>query len=280
MESAYPLVSVIIPVYNSGDYLEACLTSVVSQTYQHVEIISVNDGSTDRSPEIMESFASKDKRIITLSQPNRGVSAARNAGLRVAKGEYVLFVDSDDTIRNDTVEILCRQAVSTGADIVLGNVYYSYPDGKQVQRYQRPVKYAGQPLQTGAQCFSQLIEDSLFPPLVYLYFTKRSFILENRLFFKEGIVHEDELWCTQVLVLAPGYSSLISSIISTVNEMALLCAPKITESTGYSPVSAWSMHWMHLLPDCRKSRIRFRQPDMYMSGYLIFISLYASCCWR
>ena len=206
MTAVCPPVSIIIPVYNSVRYLEDCLNSVVNQTYQQIEIILVNDGSTDGSLQIMKSFAAKDGRIVILSQPNRGVSAARNAGLRTAKGDYILFVDSDDTVRNDTVKVLCRQAVATGAEIVIGNVYFCSPDGRQASLFRRVAAYAGQSVMTGEQCFSQFMEASIFPPLVFLYFTKRSFILDNQLFFEEGIVHEDELWCIRTLIQAPQVS--------------------------------------------------------------------------
>ena len=201
-----PLVSIIVPVYNSEFYLEECLNSIVNQTYQSIEILLINDGSTDGSHKVMESFAVKDHRIITLTQPNRGVSAARNAGLRVATGEYILFVDSDDTIRNDTVEILCRKAILANTEIVLGNVYYCYPDGEQTPVFQRLTALSKHPPLEGEECFSLLMETYLFPTLVYLYFTKRSFIQERQLFFEEGIVHEDELWCTKTLVYAPKVS--------------------------------------------------------------------------
>jgi glycosyltransferase involved in cell wall biosynthesis len=126
MTSDCPIVSVIVPVYNSEPYLEDCLQSVIQQTYRSIEIIIVNGGSTDCSPDIMHSYAVKDDRIVILSQSNRGVSAARNAGLGVAKGEYIFFVDSDDTIRKDAVEILYRQAVMTDVDIIIGNVCFCY----------------------------------------------------------------------------------------------------------------------------------------------------------
>lgn len=202
MESTSPVVSIIVPVYNSGLYLEDCLSSIVKQTCQPIEIIIVNDGSTDRSQEIIDTFASEDDRIVALFQTNQGVSAARNTGLRVAKGEYILFVDSDDTMREDAVEVLCRHAVETGADIVIGNVRFCYPDGKQIPIFKRLVKYSKQPPLSGVQCFIQLIKAFVFPPLVYLYFIKRDLIQMNRLFFEEGIVHEDELWCIKTLIHA------------------------------------------------------------------------------
>ena len=195
-------VSIIVPVYNSGLYLEDCLQSIIDQTHSLLEIILINDGSTDNSSEIMNSYARKDKRIVIVSQSNKGVSAARNAGLTVAKGDYVLFVDSDDTIRNDAVEKLCKQAVETGADIVIGNVYFCFQDGKQIRYFKNITEFSQQPLISGEQCFSQLTRKFIFPPLVYLYFSKRSFLQKRRLFFEEGIVHEDELWCVKTLIFA------------------------------------------------------------------------------
>lgn len=96
-----PKISVIIPVYNVEKYLAECLTSVVNQTFKDIEIICINDGSTDNSPKILEEFAQKDSRIKIINQENQGMSCARNAGLAVATGEYITFVDSDDYISTD-----------------------------------------------------------------------------------------------------------------------------------------------------------------------------------
>ena len=98
------LLSVIIPVYNVEPYLEQCLDSVVNQTYKNLEIICVNDGSTDKSMDILLKYQKKDKRIIIISQPNKGVSEARNTALRFINGEYMTFVDPDDYIAIDTYE--------------------------------------------------------------------------------------------------------------------------------------------------------------------------------
>jgi glycosyltransferase involved in cell wall biosynthesis len=98
------MVSIIIPVYNAQEYLGYCLNSIVSQTYQQIEIILVNDGSTDNSLTICENYAGLDSRVSVITIENSGVSNARNAGLDAAKGEYIQFVDSDDIIRSDMVE--------------------------------------------------------------------------------------------------------------------------------------------------------------------------------
>lgn len=111
------LISVIIPVYNSEKYLESCLKSVVSQTHRNLEIILVNDGSEDRSAEIIENFSCKDQRIIVIHQKNQGVSAARNAGLVIAKGNCIGFVDADDEVYPDMYEFLYHYLEKYEAEI-------------------------------------------------------------------------------------------------------------------------------------------------------------------
>lgn len=112
-----PRISVVIPVYNLEKYLERCLDSVINQTYHNLEIIIVNDGSSDGSKKIIDSYASRDSRIITIHKENSGVSAARNMGLNIATGDYIGFVDGDDIIELNMYEILARNAVEHNADI-------------------------------------------------------------------------------------------------------------------------------------------------------------------
>ena len=117
-----PLVSIIVPIYNTGTYLNRCIQSIVEQTYPQMEIILVDDGSTDDSVAICKDFASKDNRIRFFSQQNGGASTARNNGLDYAEGDYVMFVDSDDWIDNDMVEQLSNLLSSSQANIVISNV--------------------------------------------------------------------------------------------------------------------------------------------------------------
>ena len=101
-----PKISVIIPVYNVEKYLRECLDSIVNQTFKDIEIICVDDGSTDKSLEILREYEQKDKRIIVISQPNKGVSTARNIGMQQATGKYMMFVDSDDYITQNACELI------------------------------------------------------------------------------------------------------------------------------------------------------------------------------
>ena len=116
------LISVIVPIYNTSLYLKRCLDSILENTYTELEIICVNDGSTDNSLEILNEYANKDKRIIVIDQKNRGVSAARNAGIRVSKGNFVSFVDSDDWIHPQYFEMLIKAQLYKNADCVISGV--------------------------------------------------------------------------------------------------------------------------------------------------------------
>lgn len=116
---AQPLISIIVPVYNVEDYLAECLESLILQTYRAIEVVCVDDGSSDSSPLILQSYAAEDDRIRVITQENGGVSHARNRGLEAARGDYVMFVDSDDFIALNTCEVLLRAAQRDGADIVV-----------------------------------------------------------------------------------------------------------------------------------------------------------------
>ena len=128
-----PLVSIIVPVYNAKLYLGPCLESLRAQSWPDLEIILVNDGSTDGSGEMCAAAARVDRRVRVLDRPNGGVSAARNAGLEAARGDYLQFSDSDDRMTPDATETLVRTAQSTGADLVLSH-FFRVDGEKQAQR--------------------------------------------------------------------------------------------------------------------------------------------------
>ena len=112
------MISVIVPVYNVEEYLEECLESIKRQTYTDIEVILVNDGSTDRSKEICERYCEKDSRFKLVNQENKGLSGARNRGMLESKGEFISFVDSDDVLKEDMLDQLMKQMTSEDIDIV------------------------------------------------------------------------------------------------------------------------------------------------------------------
>ena len=118
MELENPLITIIIPIYNREQTLERCLCSVLRQTYSHLEIIAVDDGSTDHSRVILDKYQKKDSRLRVVRKENSGVSESRNLGLQLARGEYIQFVDADDWITRDATEILLK-AMQTGSELSL-----------------------------------------------------------------------------------------------------------------------------------------------------------------
>lgn len=126
-----PKISIIIPVYNVEKYLEQCLKSVINQTFKDIEIICINDGSTDNSLEILEAFQKQDERIKIINKQNEGQGIARNEGLKVAKGEYISFIDPDDWVEQGMYEFLYNKFLETNAQIIRFN-YRSFDEEKQI----------------------------------------------------------------------------------------------------------------------------------------------------
>ena len=129
-------VSVIIPVYNTEQYLRQCLDSVINQTFQDIEIIIVNDGSTDNSVNIIKEYQQKDSRIVFVDFSNhKGVSDARNVGIKLVKSEYITFVDSDDWVKKDYVKTLYDNIIKYNCDIVVTNFYFHDKDKNRINIY-------------------------------------------------------------------------------------------------------------------------------------------------
>ena len=132
-----PKVSVVIPVYNVGKQLEKCLDSVVAQTFPDIEIIVVNDGSTDNSPEIIARYADEDSRIVVIDKSNEGLAYARKSGIEAAQGEYIQHLDGDDFLEPDAIELLYNKAIEDAADMVVFPFWFDYVDEKK-KRSSRP----------------------------------------------------------------------------------------------------------------------------------------------
>lgn len=134
------LVSIIIPVYNAQKYLRRCLNSVRNQTYKNLEIILVDDGSTDKSPKICDEYARKDRRFKVIHQVNEGICGARNVGIELAGGGYLTFVDDDDWLPKKSIELLYRKMKGSAVDFVCGDAYRVLISGaKLIYRYEEKV---------------------------------------------------------------------------------------------------------------------------------------------
>lgn len=194
------LISVIIPVYNVEDYLEECIDSVLNQTYKKTEIILINDGSTDSSHIILERY-SYYSNIIILSQENSGQSVARNKGMKVAKGEYIYFLDSDDYISPKTFEDLIQTMKDNNLDLIRFAAQ-SFADKLDIkidkEKYDFS-KYYDEGIVYNKNEFLKLNFKTFLPSPV-LYIMRKDLLENNNLKFPPGIVHEDELFTLEVFL--------------------------------------------------------------------------------
>lgn len=135
------LISVIVPIYNVGDYLEQCIHSICNQTYENLEIILVDDGSTDRSGEICDEYARRDERVKVIHKENGGASDARNAGIVAATGDYISFIDGDDWIDKNMYEVLSRYAEQNNLDVMCCQLQGESENGKQIANTEEIINF-------------------------------------------------------------------------------------------------------------------------------------------
>ena len=125
-----PTISIIVPVYNTSIYLEQCLNSIHNQSFKDYEVICVDDGSSDNSLHILKKYEKIIKNFKVISQKNQGVAVARNTGLANACGDYIVFIDSDDFVKENYLEVLYNESCKTNADVVICNFYRYYERSK------------------------------------------------------------------------------------------------------------------------------------------------------
>lgn len=193
-----PILSVIVPVYNVEKYLEKCLSSLVNQTLKNIQIILVNDGSTDNSLGICEKYSNIDNRIQIINKKNGGLSDARNVGVSNAKGKYISFIDSDDFIENNSFEILVNELEINELDIISAYPISIFENGKILHDARR--RSNENQIKTGIEYLVQCVEEGtmLWPVQFNVYSAE----LVKNIKFKYGILHEDMLWTPQVFLKA------------------------------------------------------------------------------
>ena len=203
-------VSVIIPLYNVGLYIQPCIQSVLSQTYKNLQIILVNDGSTDNTEEVISKYKS-DNRFVIINKPNGGASSARNAGLEVAEGEYIYFIDSDDSIMPHTVGVLVNNIKEFQSDFCC----YRYCFKNNTKITKTCPNY-------GIECYrtkDEIIKDAFLginiKNVIWKKFFRRDFLKKNKIGFLEGTINEDYLFTMQC--------AICSSRVSFCNDL-LYCA--------------------------------------------------------
>lgn len=207
-----PKVSVIIPVYNVEKYLRECLDSVVNQTLKDIEIICINDGSPDNSLAILEEYAKKDSRIRIINKKNQGQSIARNIGINLAKGEYVVFIDPDDYFRLDALEKMYAKITETKVDIVISHCQ-AFADDKSCNKQQKKVANFNKFLTPKTIDSLDITIDNLefyleeIPIMLWGKMFSLEFLNKNNIrIINKNIVHEDDGFNIKVLSSFPKIS--------------------------------------------------------------------------
>lgn len=191
-------ISIIVPVYQVEDVLERCIKSLINQTYENIEVILVDDGSTDKSSEICDEYSKKDSRVIAIHKKNGGLSDARNYGIKSSTGEYILFVDSDDYIEKDTCEKFTNFIKEKRPDIIAGNAIRIEDTKKILMSH----SYYGDIMISGEEYLLKELSSKSMYMAAWLNLYKKDFLLENELLFKKGLLHEDEQFTPRTFLKA------------------------------------------------------------------------------
>ncbi|PLR68735.1 glycosyltransferase family 2 protein [Bacillus sp. UMB0893] len=270
-------VSVIIPVYNAEKYLSECIDSLLNQSLKECEFIFVNDGSHDKSKEIIESYRIISNKIRLINQKNRGVSAARNVGLKIASGEYIGFVDADDSINTDMFETLYNKGSISNCDVVISNIISQINDKKLITKYSFPENTIINEKFIKNEILTHLIKSDNFNSVVNKIF-KSSILKSRNVMFPENVVlGEDGLFNINFFKIASSaiyidyagynYREVEGSATRNISEkdyfkrVLEIYSDNITES---------------LLPHLEKEKIKKLKSMKFINNILSIIHIYLS----
>lgn len=187
----YPLISIIVPVYNVENYLTRCLNSIINQTYENLEIILVNDGSTDGSPAILHEYELLDRRVKVIQQKNKGLSGARNTGIQHANATYLMFIDSDDYIIAEMAELLFTNLQKYESDISICGYFRVDEQGNILSEHSgfNCLSHL-KPVFSGKELFKENLEGRLYN-MAWNKLYKKSLFTDNNIEYPPGLYHED-----------------------------------------------------------------------------------------
>lgn len=226
------MISIIVPVYKAEAFFDECVRSLLAQTHKDIELLLVDDGSPDRCPAICDRWAALDDRVKAIHKPNGGVSSARNKGLETAQGEYIAFVDSDDTLPEDALEQLINEIKNTNADAVFGSFQFQY--GDKLQPHASRLHY-------GHYAFSEVLPDFIDDGTLSGFLLgsvcggiyKSDIIKQNNLHFVEGLKNnEDGLFNFEFALVAKNFSVIDSPVYNYRQDEAPAKPNRMNENFG------------------------------------------------
>lgn len=210
-----PKVSVIIPVYNTSQYLHDAVGSIMRQTLQEIEIICVDDGSTDDSLDVLKQMADTDKRIVVIHQENQGLSCARNTGIKYANGEYLYYMDSDDIVLESCLEECYNKANSMDVDFIFfdAEIFYDENTKPLTWNYHRTRFYDSNKIYDGVWLLNDMLNKYIHRSVVWLLFMRTSFIKSIGIQFYPHLLHEDELYTVLMYLHSTKISCIQKSFV-------------------------------------------------------------------
>jgi len=239
-------VSVVIPVYNVEKYLRECVDSVLGQTYSELEVILVDDGSPDNCGAICDEYAEQDGRITVIHKKNGGLSDARNAGLKQVSGKYVYFLDSDDYLKKDAIEILVDTAEKENADVIFFSAETVYEDYEYKSIKDDFARKQSYPAGSGSSVVISMLENKEYIPCVQLQFYREALLSDNGISFRKGMLHEDELF-TILTALKSGRTAVINDLLYVRRQRAGSIMSGVYTARSFEGAEYCIRHFIHLL---------------------------------
>lgn len=256
-----PKYSIIIPVYNVEKYIKKCLDSIFNQTYKDFEVIVVNDGTKDNSMDIVKKYDTK-----IINQKNQGLSAARNTGVEYAKGEYILFIDSDDYIQRDLLKKI-NESTKNNPDIIRYQIQEVYEDSKDTIEYNEEAFDN----KTGVEAF-ELISKYHYVENAWAYAIKKKYYEANKYSFKVGAIHEDFGLIPLVIMKAKIVNSISYIGYNYLQRKGSIMSQKDYDKTK-KKVSDFYNHYIYLEQEINKTNLDSKIFKSFISN-----SLYIKIC--
>lgn len=257
------MISIIVPIYKVESEMKRCVESLINQTYKKIEIILVDDGSPDCCPQICDQYAAQDHRVHVIHKENGGLSDARNAGLLVAKGDYILYVDADDYIELDSCERFMNVIPSEGVDMVIGDaVQKGLCCGEMIHTQLQENK-----MYSGSECIKMSVPAGKWYAPAWLNLYSRRFLIENNLFFVKGRVHEDVEILPRIFLNAQKVIYLRYTFYNyIVRENSIMTSGKIAQS--YKSNMSNYVEWKSLFDNLKDQELQSLLYGVLIKWYL------------
>lgn len=257
-------ISIIVPVYKVEQYLERCVNSLINQTYENIEIILVDDGSPDQCPQMCDNYARDDSRIKVLHKKNGGLSDARNAGFQVARGEYVMYVDSDDYIEKDSCEKFMEN-IKENVDIVVGVCKEISPSGVTFQQHTNLEE--NKIYEAKEYVLLSIKKNEWYAP-AWLNLYRRKFLVEHNLYYKVGYYFEDIEMLPRIFLANPRVSYMNYPFYNYIIRENSIMTSNITEQKVTMALDNYK-NWLRLFNSLADKEYRNKLYGVLIRYYLV-----------